>query len=42
VADGFMVVEVGEKAHDGNVDKIYSRVYYKLDRLFTGVAPRRL
>lgn len=42
VADGFMVVEVGEKAHDGNVDKIYSRVYYKLDKLFTGVAPRRL
>jgi hypothetical protein len=42
VADGFMVVEVGEKAHDGNVDKIYSRVYYKLDRIFTGVAPRRL
>ena len=42
VADGFMVVEVGEKAHDGNIDKIYSRVYYKLDKLFTGVAPRRL
>jgi hypothetical protein len=42
VADGFMVVEVGEKAHDGNVDRIYSRVYYKLDKLFTGVAPRRL
>jgi hypothetical protein len=42
VADGFMVVEVGEKAHEGNIDKIYSRVYYKLDKLFTGVAPRRL
>ena len=42
VADGFMVVEVGEKTHDGNIDKIYSRVYYKLDKLFTGVAPRRL
>jgi hypothetical protein len=42
VADGFMVVEIGEKAHEGNVDKIYSKVYDKLDKLFTGVAPKRL
>jgi len=42
LADGFIVVEVGEKAREDNIDKIYSRVYYKLDKLFTGVAPRRL
>jgi len=42
IANGFMVIEVGEKAHEGNVDKVYSKVYDKLDKLFTGVAPKRL
>jgi len=42
LADGFIVVEVGEKAREDNIDKIHSRVYYRLDRIFTGVAPRRL
>ncbi|MCC5990632.1 MAG: restriction endonuclease [Thermosphaera sp.] len=42
LADGFIVVEVGEKAREDNIDRIYSRVYHKLDRIFTGVAPRRL
>jgi hypothetical protein len=42
LAGGFIVVEVGEKAREDNVDKIYSRVYHGLDRVFAGVAPRRL
>jgi hypothetical protein len=42
VAGGFIVVEVGEKAREDNIDRIYSRVYHRLDRIFTGVAPRRL
>jgi hypothetical protein len=42
IANGFMVVETGEKAHERNVDRIYSKVYDKLDKLFTGVAPKRL
>jgi hypothetical protein len=42
IANGFMVIEVGEKAHERNVDKIYLKVYDKLDKLFTGVAPKRL
>jgi hypothetical protein len=42
IANGFMVIEIGEKAHEGNVDRIYSKVYDKLDKLFTGVAPKRL
>ncbi len=42
IANGFMVIEVGEKAHEGNVGKVYLKVYDKLDKLFTGVAPKRL
>jgi predicted RecB family endonuclease len=39
-ADGFVVVETGEKATGENLDKVYQKVYEKLNKLFMGVAPR--
>jgi hypothetical protein len=42
IANGFVVVEVGEKAHEGNVGRIYSKVYDKLNKLFTGIALKQV
>jgi hypothetical protein len=39
-ADGFIVIETGEKATEENLEKIYQRVYDKLNKLFIGVAPK--
>jgi len=40
LADGFVVVETGEKATEENLEKIYQKVYEKLNKLFMGVAPK--
>jgi len=40
LTDGFVVVEIGEKVTEENLEKIYQRVYEKLNRLFMGVAPK--
>ena len=40
LADGFVVVETGEKAIEENLEKIYQKVYGKLNKLFMGVAPK--
>jgi hypothetical protein len=40
IADGFVVIEIGEKVYEGNIERAYLRVYEKLNRLFTGVAPK--
>ena len=40
LASGFVVVEAGEKAIEENLEKVYQRVYEKLNRLFMGVAPK--
>jgi predicted RecB family endonuclease len=39
-ADGFVVIETGEKATEENLEKVYQRVYEKLNKLFMGVAPK--
>jgi predicted RecB family endonuclease len=39
-ADGFVVIETGEKAAEENLEKVYQRVYEKLNKLFMGVAPK--
>ena len=39
-ADGFVVVETGEKITEENLEKMYRRVYEKLNKLFIGVAPK--
>jgi hypothetical protein len=39
-ADGFVVIETGEKTTEENMEKIYQRVYEKLNKLFIGVAPK--
>jgi predicted RecB family endonuclease len=39
-ADGFVVIETGEKAIEENLEKVYRRVYEKLNKLFMGVAPK--
>ena len=39
-ADGFVVVETGEKVAEENLEKVYQRVYEKLNKLFMGVAPK--
>jgi len=41
-ADGFYVVELGEKAVAGNEEEIYRLVYKKLSDIFTGIAPPQL
>jgi hypothetical protein len=40
VADGFLVIEVGEKASRENIGEIYAKVYEELNKLFAGVAPK--
>jgi len=39
-ADGFVVIETGEKTTEENMEKVYQRVYEKLNKLFIGVAPK--
>jgi len=39
-AKGFVVIETGEKAAEENLEKVYQRVYEKLNKLFMGVAPK--
>jgi len=39
-ADGFVVIETGEKAAEENLEKVYQRVYEKLNKLFMGVVPK--
>jgi hypothetical protein len=41
-ADGFIVVELGEKATKGNAQEIYNLVYSQLKALFYGIAPPEL
>jgi hypothetical protein len=40
IADGFVPIEIGEKVHEVNAEKAYLKVYEKLNKLFTGVAPK--
>jgi len=40
IADGFVVIETGERAVEDNLNKIYKSVYEKLNKLFTSVAPK--
>lgn len=41
-ADGFFVIELGEKATEVNAEEVYSIIYRKLSDLFTGIAPPQL
>jgi hypothetical protein len=40
IADGFVVIETGERATEDNLNEIYKSVYEKLNKLFTSVAPK--
>ncbi len=42
LADGFIVLELGEKASTETAEEIYKLVYTKLRELFTGIAPPEL
>jgi len=37
---GFLVIEVGEKVVEANLERAYRRVYERLNGLFMGIAPR--
>jgi predicted RecB family endonuclease len=39
-ANGFVVIETREKVAEENLEKMYQRVYEKLNKLFMGVAPK--
>jgi predicted RecB family endonuclease len=39
-ADGFVIVETGESVTEENLEKIYQKVYERLNKLFVGVAPK--
>lgn len=41
-ADGFFVIELGEKASETNVQRIYEYVYQRLSEIFTSIAPPQL
>ena len=41
-ADGFFVIEVGEKAARANANEIYKLIYKKLSDIFTSIAPPQL
>jgi hypothetical protein len=41
-ADGFFVIELGEKASTENSQEIYELVYSKLKEIFKGIAPDRV
>lgn len=40
IANGFVVIEIGEKVNENNAEKAYLKVYEKLNKLFAGVAPK--
>ena len=42
IANGFVVIETGEKTREENLERIYQRVFEKLNKLFMGVAPKWL
>lgn len=42
LADGFIVIELGEKASTENAAEIYDHIYTKLKELFTSIAPPEL
>jgi DNA/RNA-binding domain of Phe-tRNA-synthetase-like protein len=37
VANGFVVIETGEKTREENLERIYQRVFEKLNKLFMGI-----
>ncbi len=41
-ADGFFVIELGEKATEANASEVYELIYRKLSDLFTNIAPPQL
>ncbi|AEM38498.1 hypothetical protein Pyrfu_0629 [Pyrolobus fumarii 1A] len=41
-ADGFFVIEVGEKATRSNADEVYKLIYKRLSDIFTSIAPPQL
>jgi len=41
-ADGFFVIELGEKASEANAQQIYEYIYRRLSEIFTGMAPPQL
>jgi len=41
-ADGFFVIELGEKATEANAQQIYEHIYKRLSEIFTGIAPPQL
>jgi hypothetical protein len=40
IANGFVIVEIGERVNENNAEKAYWKVYEKLNKLFAGVAPK--
>ncbi|ADB57523.1 hypothetical protein [Archaeoglobus profundus] len=42
LADGFIVIELGEKASTNNAREIYEIIYKHLRELFIGIAPPEL
>ncbi len=42
LADGFIVIELGEKASSKNAEEIYNLIYSHLKELFIGIAPPEL
>jgi ribosomal protein L23 len=40
ITNGFVVIEVDEKATKENMENIYGKVYEELNKLFSGVAPK--
>ena len=42
LADGFIVIELGEKASMENPEEIYNIIYSHLRELFVGIAPPEL
>jgi hypothetical protein len=40
IANGFVIIEIGERVNENNAEKAYWKVYEKLNKLFAGVAPK--
>jgi|GEM_PF-329204 hypothetical protein len=40
IANGFVIIEIGERVTENNAEKAYWKVYEKLNKLFAGVAPK--
>ncbi|MEM4970108.1 MAG: hypothetical protein QXE01_02520 [Sulfolobales archaeon] len=39
IADGFIVIEVGKKTTEENVEEVYKMIYSKLNEIFVNIAP---